>query len=277
MKLLELSCDFTESRLLHPELVHPATGMPLAALVTKRGRVVWPILGGAPDPDDDDDSDSDDDDGDEDDDDDPDGDPDDEAKDKSKSKKPKEDEETPEQKRIKELTQDKIRFRRERNETRRELREFKEELDALKNKDAPELETVTKERDVAVKRAEVAEGTLREQAVALAFYSVNDITWKNPSDALELARRDLRDVDVDDGEADREAVAEVVQRLAKSKPYLLADGKEPDPKDKDPKSKNSQDGKGNPNDDSGSGGTGGRNKKKMSDEALRKKYQALRR
>lgn len=274
MKLLELSCDFTESRLLHPELVHPETGMPLEAFVTKRGRVVWPILGGAPDPDDDD-GDEDDGDGDSDDDDDPDADADDDDdKGKPKSKKSKEVEETPEQKRIKELTQDKIRFRRERNETRRELREFKEELDAIKNKDAPELETVTKERDVAVKRAEVAEGTLREQAVALAFYSVNDITWKNPSDALELARRDLRDVDVDDGEADREAVAEVVQRLAQSKPYLLADGK-PDPKDP-PKSKN--DGKGDPDEDSGSGGSGnGRTKKKNSTEALRKKYPALRR
>jgi hypothetical protein len=259
VKLLEL-CTGVE------ELVHPLTGEPLHPMTLPSGRVVWPILGGAPDDDDDDDTDDDDSDDDDDEEDESD-DEDDESK--SKSTKPKE-EDDDKTKRIRELTADKIRFRKERNALRTEIASVRNEVNQLKNKGKPELETVTRERDEAVKRAEAAEGTLRAQAVSLAFYSITDFKWKNPSDALELARKDLKDVDVEDGEADRDAVREVVEKLAQSKSYLLEDTED----SKKPKGRN--DSKGDPEKDTGAGGTGKRNPKgAQSRAALAKKYPAL--
>lgn len=256
MQLLELCSDVMES-----ELCHPLTGEPLRAFTLPSGRVVWPILGGAESDEDDDDSedDEDDDDADQDDDDSDDEDDDDSS---SKSKKKEED---PRDKRIRELTADKIKFRKERNQLRAEQAQIKADLEKLKDKDAPELETVTKERDEARKRAELAEATLHDQAVQLAFFQVDGYNWKNPADALQLARRELKDVDVDEGEADRDAVAAIVEQLAKEKPYLLAEDA--------PKSGRGNP-KGDPDRDTGAGGSGRTRRRKggLDEKAIADKY-----
>lgn len=250
----------------HPTLIHPVTGDPLRAIYqTKDGTYRWPVLGGA-------DSESDDEDEDEEDDED-----DDDTSGGSGSggsegtgEKGKTSEDDPAAGLKSALEKE----RERRKAARRERDELRGRLEQLENKDKPELEQITRERDTLKSENEALRETVTSGSRRLAFLSVAGLDWADPEDALAIAeRRGLRDVEVDDdGEIDSSEVQRIAKELAENKPHLLRkqEGKKDD--------KGSGDG-----DPAAASGSTGKTKKdkakdaRFTDETLRSKFPALRR
>lgn len=268
MQLLDLALSELPE---HPTLLHPVTGGPLRAIFqAKDGSYKWPILGGAPDDDPGDDEDDDDDD----DDDDTSGGGDSGGSEGSGDKGKTSEDDDP----AKGLKSALEKERKRRRDARRERDEARSELDQLKNKDKPELETITRERDQLKARNEQLQETVVSGTRRLAFLSVSGLDWADPEDALAIAeRRGLRDVEVDDdGEIDSSEVQRIAKELAEKKPHLLRAPK---------KSEKGDDGKGDGDPAAASGSNGNTSKKakgkggddRFSPEALRKQYPSLRR
>lgn len=253
--------------LTKPAPVHPVFGRAIGWRTARPGEVgaqpIWTQAGGADDDggdgtgDDDGSGDGDDADAD------ADGDADDK---KSKGTKDK-----PEDKVVPQSKFDQI--KKQLSEADRKKSEALKELDALKNKDKPEVERVTAERDAAIKERDTVTTNFTSLARKYAFVATSNdlnINWVNTGTALRVA--DLDDLEIGaDGTV--EGMATVLKQLAKDHPYLLkpkesADGDGEDGKDKKPPVK------------SGSAGVGKSKGKapegKLSDDELRKQFPALR-
>jgi hypothetical protein len=93
------------------------------------------------------------------------------------------------------------------------------ELKKLREKDLSELEkTKSQLQDLQKQNASLLE-KLDQQALQNAFLTHNKHSWVNPTDALRLLDRE--GVEVKDGNVTGLDVA--IEKLAKDKPYLLAD------------------------------------------------------
>lgn len=153
-----------------------------------------------------------------------------------------------------------------------------QDLRALTDKEKSELEKAQRDlQETAAERDQLRE-TVKTQAVRLAFLtSASDITWHDPEDALAMAMRDLKDIEVaEDGTVDRNRVKAAAQSLAKSKPYLVKsqDGAGSGEGSAANEGKNGA-GTGKSGDDMN--GSGKANKELLDREAMAKKFPALRR
>lgn len=127
----------------------------------------------------------------------------------------------------KELAAQRDRTRR----ARRDRERLEKEIKALKARDTPELEQLKSERDELRAEREKLAGELREQRLKVAFFNSNTHKWKNPATALRLA--DMSEVEVDD-DGEVTGLKEVLDALAKSDPYLVADKEDKEEKPKGP-------------------------------------------
>lgn len=202
-----------------PQLVrfHPHTGDVLRPVyVTKRGRVVWPILGAsdddAPGPDDLTDPDADDSDDDSDDS---------EDSDDEKDKKPKDDEDGDSDSYWKEKY-DKL-MNRMKGADQRSSRLEKEMADLRKSgMDKAQVdEELRKENSKLIPQVEKLSTDNKALRLQVAFLQSNDVSWVNPEVALKLA--DLSDVDIDDetGKVDTRALRAALKQLARDHKYLV--------------------------------------------------------
>lgn len=280
--------------IFHPTMTHPKTGEPLEAVyVTKRGVVMWPVMGASPDDDSNDDG-GDDDDGDDDKDDDDDDDSDDDNDgDDTDGKKSKA--------KIKALEEEKDRHykRRKKAETERDAEKARAEkaeaelaklkgkkpkakpADDKKDDDADddddselEAERAGRRRDNEQKDAEIRKGKIE-----VAFLRANTVDWHNASQVMALLMADDDyEVEFDDnGNVDRKSLSAELKRFAKANPHLV----KPKAKQSDADGDKGEGGSGgNSGNKSGSAMNGQRKGKKdqaPSREELAKKYPALRR
>lgn len=202
-----------------PQLVrfHPRTGDVLQPVyVTKRGRVVWPVLGASdddgPGPDDltdPDADDSDDDSGDET-----------EDSDDENDKKPKDDED--EEPSVPQWKYDKTVKRMQAADQR--ASRLEKELAELKKSGMDKAgadDKLKEENSKLVPRVEKLASENKDLRLQVAFLQANEISWVNPEVALKLA--DLSDVDIDDetGKVDTRALRAALKQLARDHKYLV--------------------------------------------------------
>lgn len=202
--------------------VHPRTGQRLRPLgVTPKGRIIWPMMGASPD----DPSNSDKEDETGADDDDPEdgkskdseggGDPNDEDS-KSKDGNP--------DAKIEDLEQEKERHFRRRKEAEKRAEELERELAELKGKDTPEQEKLQAKVDELTTSVNSLTESLTNSRLEVAFLKDNSYSWHNPGRALALA--DLSEVEIDD-DGKVHGLKAALDKLAKSDPYLIQEGKAP--------------------------------------------------
>ena len=205
--------------------IHPLTGEAIEPLGVVGNKVVWPMMGGAPD--DDDDSDDDDDDDSDDADDSDDGDDDDTDKSKDKSEDDGDDE------KVSKSEFDKIKERMRVADRRRT--EAEKELQKIRDKDKPELEKVKGEHADLTKQVETLQRSLGSLRLENSFLKANKHSWHDAETALALAQAKgyLEDVVDEDGEVDRKALTKALDRLATEHKYLLADSDSKKDKTKD--------------------------------------------
>ena len=189
--------------------VHPLTGEPIRPLfVNKRGQEIWPVMGGSEDfvpqygegGETDDGTEG-------------------SGTDGSTEKVP--DDRNP---RIKELSDEAARRRRENNELKSSNQQLLEELKQLKAKDQSEVERLKAQIEELQPKFEAALQELETLRLEKAFLTIeNGPKWKNPNAALILARSEgrFKDVIAEDGEVDNTAVKNALQGLAKAHPYLV--------------------------------------------------------
>lgn len=275
--------------IFHPTMTHPKTGEPLEAVyVTKRGVVMWPVMGASPDDDSNDDGGDDDADDDSDDDDDDDS-GDDNDGDDTDGKKAKA--------KIKALEEEKDRHYKRRKKAETERDALKAELEALKAKnggkktkpkaddknddadsddDGDDEEKVTLRKNNEEQAAELRKAKIEN--AFLAVQSTNKIEWVNPGHVMTLLMAD-DDYEVeftDNGNVDRKSLAAELKRFAKANQHLV----KPKPKQSDGDGDKPGDGddQNNGSNKSGSSMNGqrkGKGKQAPTREQLAKKYPAL--
>lgn len=87
-----------------------------------------------------------------------------------------------------------------------------------------ELQKAETERDDERKRRESAEQALRDERIANAFLSANDVTWHDAGDALSMLRAHYMDgVEIDD-KGKITGMKDAIKRMAKEKKYLVNSG-----------------------------------------------------
>jgi hypothetical protein len=92
----------------------------------------------------------------------------------------------------------------------------------LENKDKTVEERLTSENADLLSKNGRLETVNRQLAIQVAFLKQSHVTWVDSEDALDVAMRSLKDVDVeDDGSVDAKTVKKVVDDLAKAKPHLV--------------------------------------------------------
>jgi hypothetical protein len=92
----------------------------------------------------------------------------------------------------------------------------------LENKDKSAEERLTSENADLLTKSGRLETVNRQLAIQVAFLKQSHVQWVDPEDALAVAMRSLKDVDVeDDGSVDAKTVKKVVDDLAKAKPHLV--------------------------------------------------------
>jgi hypothetical protein len=195
------------------------------------------------------------------------GDDGDDADDDKKSKGGKD---TPEDKVVPQSKYDQI--KKQLSEADKKKSAAERELAAIRNKDKPEVDRVTAERDEAIKDRDTVTTNFTALARKYAFVATSndlDINWVNTGTALRVA--DLDDLEIGaDGTV--EGMAVVLKQLAKDHPYLLK-VKETDDDGDDGKTKKTPV-------KSGSAGVGKSKGKApegtLSDEELRKRFPSLR-
>lgn len=227
-------------RLIRPGLpaalpVHPFTGL-TALGVLPSGKVVWPVVGAAPDPNDPNDptfTGEDDDDGDEDEEDDEE-----EPKGKTKksTKKAGDDDEDEEEddedaSSAAKASRQAKRYRLALREEQRKNADMAARLKALEDRDKDPDEVVS--RDLTDARSKIDALTQTNQTITaqLAFFKANIINWVDPSDAFALADREglFDDVVDENGTVDARELRRGLRDLAKRKPHLVKKS-EDDPK-----------------------------------------------
>jgi len=219
--------------------IHPLTGEPIVPLgVTKHGKPIWPVMGGAPDDDedksgdddksdDDEDEDDDEDDKEDDDSDDDDSEEEEDDDDKAKGKKKKN-----AQAKIKALEEEKDRHYKKFKVQKKRADDLEARIKAIEEKDLkPEEKEARrkKEQDEKDSKAEIATQRLRLEN---AFLRANEINWVKPEQALTILLGD-DDYEVEfneDGTVDRKSLRAELKRLAKANPHLV---KKAAPKDDD--------------------------------------------
>lgn len=110
--------------------------------------------------------------------------------------------------------------------------ELAAKLKAIEDKDKSDLEKATGGLTEAQAKAEKLEADNKDLLIQNAFLMDNKHTWANPKAALRLA--DLTDVEIDD-DGVVTGLAEALDKLAKSDPYLLKSKKDDDEEDDDDK------------------------------------------
>lgn len=234
-------------------LIDPRTGERLRPLGVVGGRVVWPIMGGAPKEDDDDEENEGDNNENKDESDDPEGD--DESEDEPKG--------DPKAK-IAALEDEKNRHVRRRQEAETERDELRQKLKSIEDRDKSDADRNSERLTELTSENENLRVNLKKSRIENAFLMDNKYNWHNPGRALQVV--DLSDVEID-SDGNVLGMRKALDALAKSDPYLLK--QESNSEDAEPKP-NTQNGQRTPSRKDKSRGAG-------RDEELRKKYPALRR
>ncbi len=133
--------------------------------------------------------------------------------------------------RIKKLSDESARYRRERNEKDAELEKVKAQLKKYTDAELGELGAAkgTVEELTATTTAQAA--AIKELRLNNAFLSDNTYDWADPADALKLA--DLSGVEIDkDGTVT--GMKEALDKLAKDKPHLVKAATKDDEDEDDP-------------------------------------------
>lgn len=111
---------------------------------------------------------------------------------------------------------------RKKNEALQQLAAMKAELDQLKAKDLPEAERQRAEHEALVKERDSLATRFQNMARTNAFLMASSdakITWANSAVAMKAAEMDGLEID-DDGSVP--GMADVVAKLVKDHPYLVA-------------------------------------------------------
>lgn len=224
-----LSLDRTVS--LHGKR-HPLTGELLRPLgLRANGRPIWPVMGGSTAADVDEDTSSKEDPDDKkgsDDSKDKEGSEDTSGSDEKKDDADKKPEPGSVEARLLALEDEKERHYRLRKEAEEERDRLAAENKELKGKDLPELDKVKADLEEAKSDATSLSAQLKQALLEKAFLEDNTYTWHNPSRALQIA--DLTRVEFDkDGKVT--GLAQALESLAKTDPYLIKTEEKTEDKD----------------------------------------------
>jgi hypothetical protein len=128
----------------------------------------------------------------------------------------------------KRLSDEAAKYRKERNDAKKELEAAQTRLRELDDASKSELEKAQRDLTEATAKLEAIESRDTVKARKLAFYESGAAgLFKNPKHALQLL--DLSDLELnDDGEYDETAVKKKADALLKESPYLGADGESDD-------------------------------------------------
>ncbi len=175
------------------------------------------------------------DDGDDDDDDDGSEDDDDADADKGKGKKKKEPEGEDDDD---DDEEDRRRLRKRMRAADKRAATLERELQAIKDKDKPELERAQTRVSELEETNKTLTETVNELRLQNAFLTANEQAWHDPDTALALAQSKgyLEDVVDEDGTVDKKALKRALERLAKDHGYLVktkAKGRVDDEEDDD--------------------------------------------
>jgi len=183
--------------IFHPSLVHPKTGAPLEAVGVIGGKVLWPVMGAAPDdPDDKDD--------------------DDDKDDKDDDKKSKGDP----KRRIAALEEEKARHYKHLQAERKKTADLEARLAEIEEKGMKPEEIEEKRKKEQADKDNAAAAEVRQLRLENAFLAANTIEWHNKEHALKLL--DMDEVEfAADGTVDRKSLAAALKRLAKANPHLV--------------------------------------------------------
>lgn len=155
-------------------------------------------------------------------------------------------------------------------DTQKTLDETLARLKEFEDKDKTETDLLKAAKEELETKVSSLSDTVQKQAVRLAFFESGAAAlFRNPATALRLI--DLKDIEIDDeGEADAKAIKEAADALLKAEPYLAAGGEDGEDDD---------DGSDANNGAPSGRQTNGKRKSKddLNQEALAKKYPALRR
>lgn len=240
----------------HPTKRHPHTGNRLRAVfVREDGSPVWPVLGASEDDDKGGDNK-------------PDEDADKGDDDKGEKKPEKKD---PNAERIAELEATIAQQRTHLSQSDSKKSAIEKELQALKDKDLPEIERLKKELEAEKADRGKASDVLSSLARTNAFLNASQKAKINWHDA-EVAADQIKKADITiDENGVVTGMAEAVKKLVKDKPFLVDSGKKADDEEDEEGKKNGPSGSG-----LGSGGTKKKGDKTIDKDELRRKYSALR-
>lgn len=104
----------------------------------------------------------------------------------------------------------------------RKREQAQQELQAIRDKDLPEIERLKRDNAAATEQVNRLTGQLKDQAVELAFLRDNKVKWKDSAAALKLLDRSQIQVG-DDGSV--EGVKLAAEKLAKQYPFMVDDAK----------------------------------------------------
>ncbi len=201
---------------------HPLTGKPIEPLGIVGNKVVWPIMGGAPDGDDDDEAKAK-------------AEADAEAKAKEEADAKAKAEEDGSNKGSGSLSIEELAEQLEKTNARMKAADKRADAAEAKIKEAEraELDEVTRlkadleDRDKKIEELTGANAGLR---LNTAFITANKVTWHDSDTALALAQSGgyMEGVMDDEGEINKKALGSALDRLAKEKPYLVKSEKDED-------------------------------------------------
>jgi hypothetical protein len=212
-------------------LIDPRTGERLRPLGVVGGRVVWPIMGAAPD----DPSGKEGSDGDNED---PEGNGSESGGDggddgENEGDKPKVDPDKNIDAKLQDLEEEKERHFRRRKETEAENETLRKRLKELEDKDKGDDEKLSEELASLKSENSTLMESLRERTLEVAFLKDNEYEWHSPGRALALA--DLSKVEIDE-DGTVHGLKDALKALAKSDPYLVKGEQEKKEKEENPPS-----------------------------------------
>jgi hypothetical protein len=195
---------------------HPLTGEPIEPVgFLPSGKCVWPIMGGAPDDDDDDDDDKDDD-----------------ADSGGDDKKNKDDKDSDSDSGgdkddvVSKADYDALERRMKAADKR--ASDLEAERKRLEDAEKDELTKATERAEELEKSVTTLQSENRSLRLQNAFLTANSHTWHDSDVALDLAQSKgyIEDDIVDeDGKVDKKRLKSALDRLAKEKPFLVAEKK----------------------------------------------------
>lgn len=192
---------------IHPNIIDPSSGEPLRALTVIGNMPVWPSIGGQEDGGSETESEG------------------------SQSGDDDSDKDDGQQEDKDDTTETKTYSAEEYEAVHRRMQaadrrasELESRVKKFEDQGKTELQRIESERDTERQQREAAQEALRNERIANAFLSANDVTWHDAGDALAMLRSNYMDgVEIDD-KGKITGMKAAIAKMAKEKKYLVNAG-----------------------------------------------------